>query len=170
MASAPTGNGAGPVAWSVLALAVLLWPANVPGMFDGAPLDGGPEAVVVGLLLPVLCWFHGGFLRGDNRGARVTGGHDRLPGCRQIVEQSAIPLAGFLLFRRDAGSHMCGSERVDTIASAACIEARRRPQQALEARNLSHVVIWVRAGDEAEIRAGRTSSSFTMSSGSARRS
>lgn len=51
-------------AWCVFALASVLWPANVPGMFDGAPLDGGVEAVVIGLVLPVLCWFHGGFLRG----------------------------------------------------------------------------------------------------------
>lgn len=64
MASAPPSAGVRSAAWSVVALALLLWPANVPGMFDGAPLDGGPEAVVVGLLLPVLCWFHGGFLRG----------------------------------------------------------------------------------------------------------
>ncbi len=63
MASA-RGDGVRSAAWSVVALAVLLWPANVTSMFDGAPLDGGPEAVVVGLLLPVLCWFHGGFLRG----------------------------------------------------------------------------------------------------------
>lgn len=57
------GGGRG-LAWGVFALAVLLWPANVPGLFDGAPLDGGLEAVVVGLLVPILCWFHGGFLRG----------------------------------------------------------------------------------------------------------
>ncbi len=30
-----------PFAWCVLTLAVLLWPAKVPGIFDGAPLDGG---------------------------------------------------------------------------------------------------------------------------------
>ncbi|MGH9221070.1 MAG: hypothetical protein ACRD1W_17315, partial [Vicinamibacterales bacterium] len=47
--------------WSAFALIVLLWPAKVPGLFDGAPLDGGVEAVVVGLLIPALCWFHGAF-------------------------------------------------------------------------------------------------------------
>jgi hypothetical protein len=47
--------------WSAFALIVLLWPAKVPGLFDGAPLDGGLEAVVVGLLVPALCWFHGAF-------------------------------------------------------------------------------------------------------------
>lgn len=50
--------------WSLLALAVLWWPTRIPGLFDGAPLDGGAEAVVLGLLVPALCWFHGGFLRG----------------------------------------------------------------------------------------------------------
>ena len=49
--------------WCALALVVLLWPAKVPGVFDGAPLDGGVEAVVVGLLIPALGWFHGGFFR-----------------------------------------------------------------------------------------------------------
>ena len=47
--------------WCALALLVLLWPAKVPGIFDGAPLDGGVEAVVVGLLVPALCWFYPAF-------------------------------------------------------------------------------------------------------------
>lgn len=57
-------GGARGFAWSVFALAVLLWPAKVPGVFDGAPLDGGAEAVAIGLIVPVLCWFHGAFFRG----------------------------------------------------------------------------------------------------------
>lgn len=60
----PTPGGIRAAAWGVLALVVLLWPAHTPGMFDGAPLDGGVEVVVIGLLLPALCWFHGGFARG----------------------------------------------------------------------------------------------------------
>ena len=44
--------------WCLLALAVLWWPAKVPGIFDGAPLDGAFEAVLAGLLIPALCWFH----------------------------------------------------------------------------------------------------------------
>ena len=56
------GGGRG-FLWCALALAVLLWPARVPGMFDGAPLDGGAEAVVVGLLVPALCWFYPAFFR-----------------------------------------------------------------------------------------------------------
>lgn len=51
-------QGARTFAWCVLTLAVLFWPARVPGIFDGAPLDGGFEAVIVGLLVPALCWFH----------------------------------------------------------------------------------------------------------------
>lgn len=56
------GGGRG-LAWTVLTLAVLLWPARIPGLFDGAPLDGGIEAVVVGLLVPALCWFYPAFFR-----------------------------------------------------------------------------------------------------------
>ena len=54
-------GGARGFVWCVVALIVLLWPAKVPGAFDGAPLDGGVEAVVVGLLVPALCWFYSGF-------------------------------------------------------------------------------------------------------------
>ena len=38
----------------LLALIALWWPARLSGIFDGAPLDTGPDAVVLGLLLPVL--------------------------------------------------------------------------------------------------------------------
>ena len=47
--------------WSAFTLLVLLWPAKIAGAFDGAPLDGRFEAVAVGLVVPILCWFHGGF-------------------------------------------------------------------------------------------------------------
>lgn len=40
----------------VLALVALWWPARLSGIFDGAPFDSGPDAVVLGLLLPVLLW------------------------------------------------------------------------------------------------------------------
>lgn len=41
---------------AVLALAALWWPSRLAGVFDGAPLDSGPDAIVLGLLLPVLLW------------------------------------------------------------------------------------------------------------------
>jgi hypothetical protein len=47
--------------WSAFTLIVLLWPARVAGPFDGAPLDGAVEAVTIGLLVPILCWFHHAF-------------------------------------------------------------------------------------------------------------
>ena len=50
-------------AWCVLTLAVLWWPAKVPGLFDGAPLDGAVEAMAIGLVAPILCWFHPAFFR-----------------------------------------------------------------------------------------------------------
>jgi hypothetical protein len=56
-------------AWCVLTLAVLWWPTKVPGPFDGAPLDGPFEAVIAGLLVPALCWFHYNFFR--TRSARA---------------------------------------------------------------------------------------------------
>ena len=48
---------------ALIALTALWWPARIPGLLDGAPLDGGVEAVLLGLIVPVLCWFHNGFLR-----------------------------------------------------------------------------------------------------------
>jgi len=56
-------GGARGFMWCVVTLIVLLWPARVPGAFDGAPLDGGVEAVVIGLIVPALCWFYGGFFK-----------------------------------------------------------------------------------------------------------
>jgi hypothetical protein len=56
-------GGARGVAWGALTLLVLWWPARIAGPVDGAPLDGGIEAIALGLLAPVLCWFHGGFFK-----------------------------------------------------------------------------------------------------------
>jgi hypothetical protein len=47
--------------WSAFTLTTLLWPAKIAGLFDGAPLDGATEAVTIGLLAPILCWFHPAF-------------------------------------------------------------------------------------------------------------
>jgi hypothetical protein len=46
-----------PAAWTVLALAAVVWPSPIIGPLDGAPLDGAVEAVAFGVLLPVLWWF-----------------------------------------------------------------------------------------------------------------
>jgi hypothetical protein len=40
----------------VLALVAVLWPSRFIGPLDGAPLDGGADAVIVGLMLPSLWW------------------------------------------------------------------------------------------------------------------
>jgi len=48
--------------WSVLCFAALLWPSRFSGPLDGAPLDGPVEAIGLGLLLPILWWFHPEFL------------------------------------------------------------------------------------------------------------
>lgn len=39
-----------------LCLAALWWPARLSGILDGAPFDSAADAVVLGLLLPVLLW------------------------------------------------------------------------------------------------------------------
>lgn len=59
----PAPVGFSGLLWSAFTLAVLLWPAKIPGLFDGAPLDGGIEAVAIGLVVPVLCWFYPAFFR-----------------------------------------------------------------------------------------------------------
>jgi hypothetical protein len=51
-----------PWIWGLLAAAAVLWPARLSGPFDGVPLDGAAEAVVVGVVMPALLWFHGRFL------------------------------------------------------------------------------------------------------------
>src|SRR5262245_7967760 len=43
--------------WSALLAAGLLWPSHVLGTFDGIPLDGRAEALVVGVVIPALWWF-----------------------------------------------------------------------------------------------------------------
>jgi hypothetical protein len=49
--------------WGLLAAAALLWPARVSGPFDGVPLDGVAEAVLIGVVVPALWCFHPRFLR-----------------------------------------------------------------------------------------------------------
>ncbi len=49
-------------AWSLLAAIALLWPGRVLGTFDGAPLSGAAEAIVIGLVVPALWWFDRRFL------------------------------------------------------------------------------------------------------------
>jgi hypothetical protein len=48
--------------WGLILAVALLWPGRLSGPFDGAPLDGVAEAMVVGVLFPALWWFHPRFL------------------------------------------------------------------------------------------------------------
>jgi hypothetical protein len=48
--------------WGVLAVAALLWPDRVAGVFDGVPLDRVLEAIAIGMVLPVLLVVHPRFL------------------------------------------------------------------------------------------------------------
>jgi hypothetical protein len=55
--------------WTLAAAAALLWPSRLAGPFDGIPLDTAAEAVVIGLIFPVLFVMHRRFL--DTKFARV---------------------------------------------------------------------------------------------------
>jgi hypothetical protein len=48
--------------WSAALAIGLLWPATTLSAFDGAPLDGRLEAIVVGLAIPALWWLDRSFL------------------------------------------------------------------------------------------------------------
>ena len=49
--------------WGCAAIAVLLWPDHLSGALDGAPLDRVAEAILAGLVAPLLWWLHPGYLR-----------------------------------------------------------------------------------------------------------
>ena len=57
-----TSSWFGSCAWGLAAAAALLWPAHVSGAFDGVPLDGTAEAILVGVVMPALLWLHPRFL------------------------------------------------------------------------------------------------------------
>lgn len=44
--------------WTALLAIAVLWPSRFAGLLDGAPLDAVPEAIVIGLLLPMLWWLN----------------------------------------------------------------------------------------------------------------
>ena len=50
-------------AWAAALVGALLWPSHTLSLFDGMPLEGRAEAVVVGLVLPALMWLDKGFLQ-----------------------------------------------------------------------------------------------------------
>src|SRR4030095_15086160 len=50
--------------WGLLAVVALLWPARTVGLLDGLPLAHTiANAVLLGVVLPTLLWFHPRFLR-----------------------------------------------------------------------------------------------------------
>jgi hypothetical protein len=50
--------------WGLLAVVALLWPARTVGLLDGLPLERTiANAVLLGIVLPTLLWFHPRFLR-----------------------------------------------------------------------------------------------------------
>jgi len=49
--------------WTALLALAVLWPAHTLSLFDGMPLSGAAEAIVIGVALPALWWLHRSFLR-----------------------------------------------------------------------------------------------------------
>ena len=49
--------------WGCAAIAALLWPGHLAGLLDGAPLDRVTEAILIGLVPPLLWWLEPGYLR-----------------------------------------------------------------------------------------------------------
>ena len=59
--------------WGLLAVVALLWPARTVGLLDGLPLEHTiPNAVLLGVVLPTLLWFHPRFLRAPLARAAVV--------------------------------------------------------------------------------------------------
>jgi hypothetical protein len=50
------------VGWGIVGAGALLWPSRLSGPLDGIPLDTTGKALVLGIVLPVLWWFHSQFL------------------------------------------------------------------------------------------------------------
>lgn len=50
--------------WAAALVAAVLWPSRIIGPLDGAPLDAPLEAILIGLVLPLLWTLNPGFLRG----------------------------------------------------------------------------------------------------------
>jgi hypothetical protein len=48
--------------WGAALGVALLWPSHSLSILDGVPLDGRIEALVIGLVIPMLVWLHRGFL------------------------------------------------------------------------------------------------------------
>jgi hypothetical protein len=55
--------------WVLLAALALWWPGRLSGPLDGIPFDAAPDAILLGLVFPALCWFHRPFL--NDRRARA---------------------------------------------------------------------------------------------------
>ena len=49
--------------WGMAALVALLWPGHLSGPLDGIPLDGAAEAILLGLVVPILWWLDPGYLK-----------------------------------------------------------------------------------------------------------
>ena len=78
--------------WTALLALAVLWPAHTLSAFDGVPLSGAPEAVVIGVIFPALWWLHRSFLR--QRAAHVLIVALLLV---RVVDWTALPQHGLCL-------------------------------------------------------------------------
>ena len=58
--------------WGLALVAAVLWPGRIIGPLDGAPLDAPLEAILIGLVLPILWTLDPRFLRGGLAKALVV--------------------------------------------------------------------------------------------------
>jgi hypothetical protein len=86
------------VIWTLLAAAALLFPARIGGPFDGVPLDGRLEAIVIGLAVPALWWLDRGYL--SRRFARSI--VVLLLGWKALMLGGAVPHGLCATFSREA--------------------------------------------------------------------
>ena len=56
--------------WILALSAAVLWPSHTLSALHGMPLDTGAAAILIGLVLPVLCWIHRRYL--DNAFVRIA--------------------------------------------------------------------------------------------------
>jgi len=56
--------------WILALAAAVLWPSHTLSALHGMPLDTGAAAILIGLVLPVLCWIHRRYL--DNAFVRIA--------------------------------------------------------------------------------------------------
>lgn len=122
--------------WGILAAAALAWPARTAGPLDGLPLEGVAKAILIGVVFPILWWWHPRFLHTfAARGLVVA-----LLGCKAFGAIALVPDGWCVRFEpgrplvKDARGIAPHSwdVRADWLANEpACSAVMRRPYMGL---------------------------------------